>query len=154
MSNSEISVFVNGKYDALYISRYLLKIANDKKIKITNMKLQKLLYLIQGLFYMETKQILFDDDFVAWNYGPVIPRVYYKYKYNCSEPIVISDDFDDFDDKDIDKIITQIINAVLDTFGKINIWDLVEFTLKAGPWKKYHNMKDDIIPKAEIIKFF
>lgn len=43
------------------------------------MKLQKLCYYVQG--YMIAQGItLFDEDFQAWQHGPVIPALYQRYK--------------------------------------------------------------------------
>ena len=46
---------------------------------ISNLKLQKLLYYMQGyhLAFFDTE--LFCEDIVAWQYGPVVQEVYYKY---------------------------------------------------------------------------
>lgn len=48
---------------------------------LTPMKLQKLCYYAQGI-YMATQdgEPLFEEDFEAWTYGPVIPALYDEYK--------------------------------------------------------------------------
>lgn len=43
---------------------------------ISNLILNKLLYFAQGHCLAETGRPLFDDDFEAWEYGPVIPSFY------------------------------------------------------------------------------
>ena len=49
--------------------------------KITNLELQKIMYLSQ-MIYMgrNAGDYLFDGDFEAWDYGPVIPELYHKVK--------------------------------------------------------------------------
>jgi uncharacterized phage-associated protein len=43
---------------------------------ITNLELQKILYIAQMFHIGETEQPLVDEAFQAWDYGPVLPRVY------------------------------------------------------------------------------
>lgn len=48
-------------------------------IGVSNQKLQKLLFLIQEEFKNNNKQC-FNEYFEMWDYGPVIPSVYKKYR--------------------------------------------------------------------------
>ena len=54
---------------------------------ITNLKLQKLLYYAQGYFLAKKNTSLFEDDFLAWEHGPVIRKIYNKYRTNGSSGI-------------------------------------------------------------------
>lgn len=47
---------------------------------VTPMQLEKLLYFAQGWHLAKFGTPLFEDDFKAWKYGPVIPDIYHKYK--------------------------------------------------------------------------
>lgn len=48
----------------------------------SNMKLQKLLYFIQGCYMRNNNgRELFEDDFQAWVSGPVIPSVYGMFRF-------------------------------------------------------------------------
>lgn len=47
---------------------------------ISNLKLQKMLYYMQGFHLAFFDIPLFDDDIFAWQYGPVVPSVYKEYK--------------------------------------------------------------------------
>lgn len=47
---------------------------------LSNMKLQKLLYYQQGFHLAYFGTPLFNEDIVAWQYGPVVPEVYEAYK--------------------------------------------------------------------------
>ena len=59
-----------------------------KNWNITNLALQKMLYIAQ-VFYigMNNGQKLLDADFQAWDYGPVIPNVYRRFKMFGNKPI-------------------------------------------------------------------
>jgi uncharacterized phage-associated protein len=53
------------------------KICEHGSWNVTNLRLQKTLYLAQMLFMGEhAGSRLVDADFEAWDYGPVIPQVY------------------------------------------------------------------------------
>ena len=67
-------------YNVLDVADYVIKYCNNHNMPISNLKLQKILYFVQAAFLSIQGFPCFPDDFVAWNYGPVIPAVYYKYK--------------------------------------------------------------------------
>ena len=50
--------------------------------RIDEMKLHKLLYLLQREAIVRTGEPLFDATFQAWKYGPVIPEIRTLYKRN------------------------------------------------------------------------
>jgi uncharacterized phage-associated protein len=54
---------------------------------ISNMKLNKLLYYAQGHALVRFDEPLFENDFMAWTHGPVIPEIYHKYSRYNSLPI-------------------------------------------------------------------
>lgn len=47
---------------------------------VTPLQLEKLLYFAQGWHLARYGKPLFEEDFCAWDLGPVIPSVYHKYK--------------------------------------------------------------------------
>ena len=59
----------------------------DRK-PITNRQLQTILYYIQIQYYKEKRIFLFNEDFEAWQSGPTIPLVYYRFCSNGVEPII------------------------------------------------------------------
>jgi uncharacterized phage-associated protein len=56
--------------------------------KVTNLQIQKIIYLIQ-MFYMGQNDgsRLVDAGFEAWDYGPVVPRLYRKVRMFGARPI-------------------------------------------------------------------
>lgn len=54
---------------------------------LTNLKLQKLLYLADMNYAGQTGQRLINEDFEAWDYGPVLPSVYHACKPFGSKPV-------------------------------------------------------------------
>ncbi len=55
--------------------------------RVTNLQLQKLIYMAQMMYLGRHGARLADADFEAWDYGPVEPELYHKVKMFGSEPI-------------------------------------------------------------------
>ena len=141
------------KYDALDVAEYILHYCeNELQRPISNLRLQKILYYIQGVYLSNNHEPLFDNDIEAWDYGPVIPDVYYAYNCFIGNPIVGVEpqQVDLFEDDEI-QVIQDVVNA------KINgsVWDLVNQTHKELPWinnfKKGYNNE---IPITDIEDWF
>lgn len=70
------------------VAQYIIRIAHDNGDSgITNLKLQKLLYYAHAWHLVNFKKSLFIDNIEAWEFGPVIPSVYRKYKQYAHKPI-------------------------------------------------------------------
>lgn len=65
--------------DAKTVAQYVVNYYIEAEAPITNLKLQKILYLVWVAHYKKTGEYLFDDEFVASPLGPIIPSVYYEY---------------------------------------------------------------------------
>jgi uncharacterized phage-associated protein len=64
------------------------KVCEHGSWKITNLGLQKILYLAQMIFMGENNGArLVDADFEAWDYGPVVPEVYRRVRMFGANPI-------------------------------------------------------------------
>ena len=71
-------------YKAIDVAKYIVNKCIDDGYPISNLQLQKILYFIQR-YYLQKDDQLFDDDFEAWQFGPVIPAVYYKF---CGQGVI------------------------------------------------------------------
>ena len=123
-------------YDALDISRYVIDYSNKTGYGISNLKLQKILYLIQAYFLIQTGCRCFTDKIEAWDIGPVIPTVYGKYEQfggldipECYDPggSDITDDFIASTDK-------LLVRSVVHKFADYTATDLVTLTHSQSPW--------------------
>ena len=124
---------------------------DDVSNAITPMKLQKLLYYAQGFSLALLNRELFKEDFEAWQYGPVIPSVYQKFKQyengaipSCPlSPSTLTKFTDDE---------RQLLDDIYTAFGQYSAWALSEMTHKTPPWK---NAKPkEIISKAKMKEYF
>lgn len=95
---------------------------------ITPLKLQKLLYYIQGLSLSIYNKVAFNDDIKAWQYGPVVESVYKKYK--GKKPISTPSDNIKLSDG-----LNKIIELVVSSYGKLEAGSLIDLTHSEEPWK-------------------
>ncbi len=58
----------------------ILQRAFKENIHVTPMKLQKLLYFVSCEYVKETNTPMLSEDFCVWQYGPVLPSVYYEFQ--------------------------------------------------------------------------
>ena len=80
-------------YKALDIANKIISITDlEHGDTISNLKLQKMLYYQQGFHLAYFGTPLFDEDIVAWQYGPVVPSVYKEYKSFESNSISTSEE--------------------------------------------------------------
>lgn len=79
-------------YDALSIAQYLMTLDPERKYfvnsrmrisetsisapKIGNVRLNNLLYLCQIFYYLQHKKLLFNEELLAFEHGPIIYSVY------------------------------------------------------------------------------
>ena len=66
-------------YNAVDIARYVIERCSRQNKTISNLKLQKILYFIQAEFLIAKHQPCFAEKIQAWDFGPVVPEVYYTY---------------------------------------------------------------------------
>lgn len=137
--------------DVLRVLLELQSLDEDSGDVITNLKAQKLLYYVQGVALAKLNQPMFQEDFVAWQYGPVIVRLYNELKQfgrnQVELPPVAGSVEDEFSDDQLD-----VIASVYKTFGQFSAWKLRDMTHAEAPWLDVNI--NDTIPKASIAKFF
>ena len=78
-NENKLRKFPLAKYDALEVSRYVINVFNEKDYKINNLKLQCVLYLLQGNALRNLGYPLFKEDIVRWKYEPAVPVVFHEY---------------------------------------------------------------------------
>ncbi|MFB9759168.1 type II toxin-antitoxin system antitoxin SocA domain-containing protein [Ectobacillus funiculus] len=131
----------------------------DDDLRVSPLKLQKLMYYAQGWTYAFTGHKLFRDDFQAWIHGPVVPHLYDKYKKYGSRRI----------DEDLGVKVEelslsfeqlQILHWVWDKYSKFEAKFLEDLTHMEFPWIQARgDLPNDrncnwIIKKEDIESFF
>lgn len=139
-------------YSALLISRYIIKRCNEINKSISNLKLQKLLYFVQAEFLVSKGEPCFFEEIEAWDFGPVVPVVYRKYKIYGSASIPYTRGVDSGKILNKDK---SLINGIVDECAKYSAAMLVEVTHAQDPWKKaYKRYQNNKISNDSIKKYF
>ena len=122
-------------YDAVDITDYILYHCKNKLgIEMTNLKLQKLLYLIEVDYIKQTKESLFNNELTLWQYGWIVEYSYYYYSGDKSYKSLESPKHLMVNIKDNDK---NIINKALNKFLPLEHKELIELT-KDNLWSKMY----------------
>lgn len=138
-------------YDVKEIAKKILsKACPDCGDEISNLKLQKILYYMQGFHLACFGTPLFEDDIEAWMYGPVVPSVYDLYKANGSNDIPLPEG----DIVELTPEEEDIFNQVYDAYGQFSAFKLMEMTHDEYPWKSTQVGIGNIISKDKIKDFF
>ena len=74
-------------YHVFAVANAFIELSLRDNIPVTNMKLQKLVYIAQGFSFALLEQPLFDEDIRALKWGPVIMSLYNRVKHYGSNPI-------------------------------------------------------------------
>ena len=135
-------------YEAVHIAKYIINKCTIDQHPISNLQLQKILYCIQR-YFLKNDMLAFDDDFEAWQFGPVIPEVYYLFCGFGAIRIRMKYDLD------IGSDYAALINPIIERKRLLNPWDWSEDINATGKaWDKvYSNGSGNhkVIPK-QIVK--
>lgn len=137
-------------YTAIEVAKYIISSCFEKKKPISNLKLQKLLYFAWIYYYKKTERFLFSDDICAWQFGPVVPAVYYEYCSYAGMPISMKYS------TDISKEDAQLLERFIEKYVFYAASTLVEKTHTEGkPWSLIFQNgigNRDVIPQSLIIE--
>lgn len=134
------------------VSNYFLSLAQQEKVRLTNLRMQKLLYYSQGFHLALHDKPLFDDEVEAWDFGPVLPRIYFSYQnlveqslkaFNAQEKDILS------------SAIVKLMRAVFHQYGSYEVWSLLDKKYTETPWSDaYQSECKAVIPLASLKKHF
>ncbi|PIR83008.1 hypothetical protein COU19_02475 [Candidatus Kaiserbacteria bacterium CG10_big_fil_rev_8_21_14_0_10_56_12] len=143
-------------YTADNVAKYLVYLAsqelvgdNKEREGITNLKLQKVLYFAQAYFLAKLGKPLFSDNLEAWEYGPVVPSVYRKYRENGSNPIIVDEDKSSITDDD-----KEVLQKIWNTFGGYSASKLVDIAHAHTPWKDAYQTPSKIISNKALEDYY
>lgn len=137
-------------YSALDIAKKIIcKTDIEHGDSVTNLKLQKLLYYLQGFHLAFFGQPLFNEAIEAWTYGPVVPEVFQEFKRYKKRDIN--------PENYVDRLVLtpdqqQMFDMVYSEYNKFSAVALMNMTHTEGPWKNHEI--GDVIPTDELRAFF
>lgn len=126
------------------LANFFIEKAKSEGISLTNMKLQKLMFIGYGWVLALTEKDLTDNEgFGAWQHGPVLPSVYHQLKTYGGEPIqgYVLEYNEDDNEVIIPKISSQnslfILNKVWGIYKDFSASALRNLTHQSDtPWQK------------------
>ena len=107
---------------AYVIERY--EIITNSNFGTSELKLQKLMYLLQRQSLALTGETLFNGVFEGWIHGPVLPELRYFLELPILKPVIQATEQEEY-----------IIDNVIREYGKYSAWELREITHKESSWK-------------------
>lgn len=142
--------------EAMDLAKYIVNKCINDDYPISNLQLQKILYYIQKDF-LDRDEKAFDDSIEAWQFGPVVPEVYYHYCGYGAMPISMSfgEDYDEYLNELENKEDVEKINKIVEEKRKLDPWTMVAEThKKGGAWDKTYNngLGNHAVIQNELIK--
>ncbi len=137
---------------AIDLSNYIVYEAYQRGKHITQLKLQKILYYVQGKYLALYRSPLFPEDIEAWAYGPVVREVYVKYVSNGALPLKP-------DGKELMPNLSQqekdCVDSVLDEKLAFSASALVGMTHSETPWLEHaEEVKNGAKPTITIDRIY
>ncbi len=144
MENSQIIKSLN--LDCITIASLIYQELTKIK-KESPLRVQKILWYVQISYFVEYRKLLFDDEFEAWNYGPVLRKVW----ANC--PYMEKMDLNNVDEN-TETNIKSIIKTVIEKKANLFFFTLVEETHEQTPYTDaLKNDKNNIITNESLTEY-
>lgn len=136
------------------IAQYLLFVTSRESEEggqrselLTHLKLQKLLYYVQGFHLALLGRAAFKEEIIAWDHGPVVREVYNVYKDGGAAGIEPPDS-----PPGIPADTQKVVDEVAEVYGQFSAWRLREMTHDTPPWK--NAPKDAVIGHQSMQEYF
>lgn len=134
-------------YSAKSIASSLVRLSNEHRLWISNLKLQKILYFSWLEYFRRTGgEHLFDDEFQAWKYGPVVPVVYREYWANAANTLFVSHR----SPEKVDEKTEAFLLEMLEEFEDMTSSDLVRLSHRTKPWINRIGKPRNTIPLKDL----
>ena len=152
-------------YSAGAVANYMLDRAEDEGVPISQMKLQKLVYIAYGWVLALLDRKLFEEPVLAWKHGPVIRSLYDEFKHFGSDPIGMKSAEFDLDAQQLteprlsgeDDDVQVVLEKVWEIYKRYSASDLRNKTHEADtPWSRTYagSSQDAVIPDNLIREHF
>ena len=111
----------------LNFAKHILAVAYENKLSVSNLQLQKVMY-----FAIRTQKNnhellsqMYDEPFYVWRYGPIVPKIYRKYRIYGASSIIEkgqkSDEYSIFDESII-KLLKEDLFTLIDKSREHKFW--------------------------------
>jgi uncharacterized phage-associated protein len=136
---------------AAAIAARVLQRAHESSTPVSNLKLQKLVTLVQSLSVYATGAEAFREDVQAWKNGPAIKPLYGAYKRFGSDAIAEIVPTRHSGDE-VSAPVERMIEEVWDVAGQLTASQLWTLSHSRGPWSRCYalNARDIVIPNEQL----
>jgi uncharacterized phage-associated protein len=134
-------------YPVVAIVDWFIRRNQSDQMSLTHLKIQKLLYFAQGHHLARFDEPLFDENFQAWRYGPVVVSVYHQLKDSGDNEIKTP-----LQDQTLKSVVSHAAPLAIDEddwrtieflesfwpiYAPLKPWGLVSLANRDnGPWRK------------------
>ncbi len=136
-------------YDSRQIANWFIRRANHDKQSMSIMRVLKLVYMAHGWTLATFQRPLILDRIEAWDYGPVIPAIYYAFRpqgIHDISPLYMYE-------RNIEPKINKLLDEVHALYKEIPTLKLSNIThVAGGPWdrvygqgNRFREIPDDLI---------
>lgn len=144
-------------YSSKSVAAKFTQLATENHISLTQMQLQKLVYIAHGYkLALTAGEPLVSNGVCAWQYGPVFPELYHSLKHFRDQGIPAF-----YETENISELDINIITAVFNTYSNHSGIKLSQLTHMTGtPWfKTWHeqggcNRPNTVIPDDVIMNYY
>ena len=135
-------------FDCIEIAAFIYQKLQEYKLT-SPLRVQKFLWYTQIRYYALEEELLFNDEFESWMYGPVLPKVWANKPYETatSEKSASLKSHSKF--SVLEKIVDHVFRKKINLF----FFDLIDETHAQAPYKKGLKEPNDKI-KNQWIKDF
>ena len=141
------------RYDARQIGNYFIRQAHSRRQQVSIMHVLKLVYMAHGWTLALLDRPLINDQVEAWEYGPVIPSLYWAHRpdgiYNV-QPLEIYEE-------PLESEVEAILYRVDEMYEGLSAAQLSRLThIPGGPWAKIYRpgAKFRVIPDSLIAEHY
>ncbi|ETA49703.2 Panacea domain-containing protein [Ponticoccus alexandrii] len=133
------------------VANRFLQLASAKGQKLTQMQLQKLVYIAHGWSLAILGRPLTSDSVCAWDYGPVYPELWQSLKRYGREPVLeqikvrdfglgaFSANADQVSSANLDVDTDTLVSQVFENYGQFHAFQLSAMTHENGtPWHQVY----------------
>lgn len=133
------------------VADFILCLAKERGMAITNLKLQKLLYYAQAWHLAAVDKPLFPERIEAWVHGPVVPPVFGDFKHYRWNPIDCIPADVAIEVGDPKWPISECAREVLDAYGGFSGLELEAMTHQEDPWRQARKGIPNDAPSTAVI---
>ena len=142
-------------YSAITIANRFVELAERDGKSLTNMQVQKLVYIAHGFYLAYLGQPLFYEIVEAWDWGPVVRPLYHALRQYGSGYVTepISGHYDIT--TELSRNATAIVEKVWQAYGKYGGVDLSNITHRPNsPWARAKEQQNPYISNDNIMAYY